>query len=123
MSYESFKEDLSPEEINMLDDCLNLSYEHPARSDFLHLARLLDHLYRQRIYDDPDISEDVLNPLMELTSALFMDELIEWHESGVPFEPEWDDDGVLLDDDEDEDESQLELDWDDYEFESDDSET
>jgi len=121
MTYESFKEDLSPDEINMLDDTLNIPYEHPARADFLHLSRLLYHLYRQRIYDDPDIDQSVTNALMDLSEVLFFEEFSDYLSSEGVFisedEPTWDEDED--EDIETKDESELELDWDDYDLEDD----
>lgn len=124
MTYESFKENLSPEEINMLDDTLNIPYEHPARTDFLHLSRVLYHLYKQHVYDDPDIDEAVINALMDLADVLFLEESSDYLSSEGTYssedEPDWDEDGILIpSEDGDEDDSQLELDWDDYDLEDD----
>lgn len=85
MSYKSFNEDLTVEEINKLDDSLNIPYEHPARTDFLHLARIVHHMCMQHIYDDLDIPTEVVDALMNLVDALFIEEIPEYFDSTEQF--------------------------------------
>ena len=121
MSYNSFKEDLTPDVINMLDDCLNISYDSELRTDFLHLSRLLYHMFNQRVYDHEDLPEEVKEPLMQLMDALFLEEASQYLGSEfVSYEDavdEWAGEGCgdLDFENEDDDDDQLDLDWGDEE--------